>query len=319
MTAPFPLAGRRIWVTGHRGMVGGAVVRRLAREPCTVLTAGRDRVDLTRQAEVEAYMAAARPDAVVVAAARVGGIAANAARPAAFLYENLTIGANLIEAARRAGVPRLLFLGSSCAYPRAAPQPIAEDALLTGPLEPTNEGYAVAKIAGVKLCQAYRREHGCAFVSAMPTNLYGPHDTFDPEAGHVVPALMRRAHEAMRRGDDRLVVWGTGTPRRELLHVDDCADALVLLLERYSGDAPVNVGTGTDVTIREVAELIRGVVGFRGALVFDPGRPDGTPRKRLDVSVLGALGWRPRIGLEAGLAATYRWALEHGVLGDVCG
>lgn len=307
----YPLAGKRVWVAGHRGMVGSAVVRRLEGEGCEVLTADRRTVDLTRQAETEAWMAAARPDAVVMAAARVGGILANATYPADFLYDNLMIEANVVEAARRTGVEKLLFLGSSCIYPKFAPQPIVEDALLTGPLEPTNEWYAVAKIAGIKLAEAYRRQHGCDFISAMPTNLYGPEDNFDLAGSHVLPALIRKAHEAKRRGDDELVIWGTGTPRREFLHVDDCADALVFLLQRYTGEGHVNVGSGTDIAIYDLAEMVAEVVGFRGRIARDASKPDGTPRKLMSAERLRAMGWSPSIPLPEGIRAVYDWFLQN--------
>ena len=303
----FPLKGRRVWVAGHRGMVGSAVVRRLAGEDCTVLTAGRDRVDLRRQAEVEAWMADERPDAVVVAAAKVGGILANSTRPAEFIYDNLAIETNIIHAAWRTGVSKLLFLGSSCIYPRLAPQPITEDALLTGPLEPTNEWYAIAKIAGIKLCQAYRKQYGCDFISLMPTNLYGPGDNFDLTSSHVLPALLSKIDRAKRDGLEAVELWGSGKPRREFLHVDDLADASVFLLQNYSGDIPLNVGTGTDVTIRELAELIADVVGYTGRFVYDTSKPDGTPRKLLDVGQLARLGWTARIDLRAGVGSTYDW------------
>lgn len=303
----YPLAGKRVWVAGHRGMVGSAVVRRLAREGCEILTADRRTVDLTRQAETEAWMAQARPDAIVLAAAKVGGILANDTYPADFLYDNLMIEANVVEAARRTGVEKLLLLGSSCIYPKLAPQPIDEDALLTGPLEPTNEWYAVAKIAGIKLVQAYRRQYACDFIAAMPTNLYGPEDNFDLAGSHVLPALIRKAHEAKLRGDDALVIWGTGTPRREFLHVDDCADALVFLLTTYSGSAHVNVGSGTDIAIYDLAELVAEIVGFRGRIVRDPTKPDGTLRKLMSADTLRGMGWAPRIPLEEGIRGVYDW------------
>jgi GDP-L-fucose synthase len=303
----FPLAGKRIWVAGHRGMVGSALVRRLAREDCEVLTVARTEVDLRRQAETEAWMAEARPDAVILAAARVGGIAANDAYPGEFLHDNLAIQTNVIEGARRIGVAKLLFLGSSCIYPKLAPQPIPEEALLTGPLEPTNAWYAIAKIAGLKLCQAYRRQYRCDFISAMPTNLYGPDDNFDLEASHVLPALIRKAYEAKAEKRPELVVWGSGAPQREFLHVDDCADALVHLLKTYSDESHINVGSGQEVSIAELAELVTQAAGFAGAVVYDRSRPDGTPRKRLDVSRLTALGWTPKIDLATGVAETCRW------------
>ena len=308
---PFQLAGRRVWVAGHRGMVGSALVRRLEREPCEVLTAGREEVDLRRQSETEAWMAEARPDVVLIAAAKVGGILANRDRPAEFLYDNLAIEANVIAAAHKTGVARLLLLGSSCIYPREADQPIAEEALLTGPLETTNEWYAVAKIAGIKLCQAYRRQYGCDFVSAMPTNLYGPGDNFDLASSHVIPALLRKIHEAKAAGAPSVEIWGSGRPRREFLHVDDCADAVVHLLEHYGGETHVNVGSGEDLTITALAETIAKVVGYKGGFTYDRSKPDGTPRKLLDVSRLKALCWSPRIGLEEGLRQTYAWYLEH--------
>lgn len=307
----FPLDGRRVFVAGHRGLVGSALVRALRRRDCEVLTAPRPGVDLRRQDEAERWLAAQRPDAVFLAAALVGGIQANETRPAEMIHDNLAIQCAVIEGARRVGVEKLLLLGSSCIYPREAPQPIAEDALLTGPLEPTNQWYAVAKIAGVKLCQAYRRQYGCDFISLMPTNLYGPGDRFDLEQGHVIPALMRRMHEARTAGRREVVVWGSGAPRREFLHVDDLADAAIWLMERHTGEAPVNVGTGRDVTIAELAEMIREVVGFGGRLVYDRSMPDGTPRKRLDVTQLAGLGWRAKTGLREGLASTWRWFLAH--------
>lgn len=308
----FPVRGRRVFVAGHRGMVGAAIVRQLDRAGADVLTAPWPGVDLRRQAEAEAWMAEAAPDAVVLAAARVGGILANDRRPAEFLHDNLAIAASVIEAARRAGVGRLLFLASSCIYPRDAAQPIAESALLTGPLEPTNQWYALAKIAGVKLCQAYRRQYGCDFVSAMPCNLYGPGDRFDERDGHVIPALMGRMHAAKRAGEASVSVWGTGRPRREFLHVDDLAAAAVAVLERHAGEEPINVGAGRDVPVAALAGLIRDATGYPGALAFDRSKPDGTPRKLLDVARVTALGWQPRIGLRDGLADTYRWFLEHG-------
>jgi GDP-L-fucose synthase len=307
----YSLKGKRVWVAGHNGMVGSALLRRLAQIDCTLLTVAHDDLDLTRQAEVEAWMQKAKPQSVFMAAAKVGGIVANDRWPAQFLYDNLAIAANVIRAAERADIEKLLFLGSSCIYPKLAPQPIKETALLTGPLEPTNEWYAIAKIAGLKLCQAYRREYGCDFIAAMPTNLYGPDDNFDLTTSHVIPALMRKAHEAKLRGDRELVIWGTGTPRREFLHVDDAADALVHLMTHYSSGEHVNVGVGSDLTVLELAKVVAGVVGFTGEIVTDPSKPDGTPRKLLDISTLTSLGWHPRIGLEDGLASTYSWFASH--------
>lgn len=307
----YALAGKRVWVAGHRGMVGGAMVRQLERENCTVLTVGRDRLDLRDAATVKAWMAAEKPHAVVLAAAKVGGIVANDSWPADFLYDNLAIENAIIHAAFEARVEKLLFLGSSCIYPKFAPQPITEDALLTGPLEPTNEWYAIAKIAGIKLCQAYRRQYGRDFISAMPTNLYGPGDNFDLTSSHVIPALIRKAHEAKQAGSRSMMIWGTGKPRREFLHVDDCANALVFLLKNYSGDSHVNVGSGTDVTIDELSELVMQAVGFNGTLEHDLSRPDGTPRKLMSNEKLAAMGWSPSISLPEGLKSTYQWFLAH--------
>ncbi|MBS7737568.1 GDP-L-fucose synthase [Chelatococcus composti] len=303
---PFDLAGKRIFVAGHRGMVGSAVVRRLQTEDCEILTAGREVLDLRDQAATKAFFDRNRPEVVVLAAAKVGGILANDTYPADFLYDNLVIETNVIGAAFQAGVRKLLFLGSSCIYPKFAPQPIPEDALLTGALEPTNEWYALAKIAGIKLCDAYRKQYGADFISAMPSNLYGPGDNFDLRTSHVLPALMRKAHEAKLAGARSLEVWGTGTPRREFLYVDDLADALVFLLKHYSEPGHINVGTGEDVTIRELAELICRTVGFEGELVFDSSKPDGTPRKLMDVGKLSAMGWRARTSLPEGVAKTYQ-------------
>ena len=308
----YSLSGKRVWVAGHRGMVGSAIVRRLAGEDCEILSAPRDRIDLRDQAATSAWIAKNRPQAVFLAAAKVGGILANDTRPAEFLFDNLTIESNVIEASYRCGVEKLLFLGSSCIYPRLAPQPIPEDALLTGPLEPTNEWYAIAKIAGVKLAQAYRRQFGCDFISAMPTNLYGPGDNFDLAASHVIPALMRKTHEAKLRGDPSVTIWGTGSPRREFLHVDDCADACVHLMKVYSDESHVNVGSGMEVSIRDLASLIREVVGFRGEIVLDASKPDGAPRKLMNNGKLSALGWRARLALRDGLTTTYEWFLRSG-------
>jgi GDP-L-fucose synthase len=307
----FDLAGKRVWVAGHRGMVGAALTRRLASEGCTLLETTRTEVDLREQAAVRAWMTRERPDAVFVAAATVGGIQANATRPAEFLYDNLMIEANIIHAAHEIGVDKLLFLGSSCIYPRLADQPITESALLTGPLEPTNEWYAIAKIAGIKLAQAYRRQHGRHFISAMPTNLYGPNDNFDLASSHVLPALIRKMHEAKVVRAPSVVLWGTGTPRREFLHVDDLADALVHLMKTYDAEGHVNVGVGEDVSIKELATFCARVIGYEGLFERDLSKPDGTPRKLLDVSLLTSLGWRASIPLEAGIAATYRWFLEQ--------
>jgi GDP-L-fucose synthase len=308
----YSLAGKRVFVAGHRGMVGSAIVRRLEGEDCTVLTAGRAELDLTSQAAVAEWFAHKKPDAVFLAAAKVGGILANRDFPAEFLYENLMIEANVIHAAHAAGVEKLLFLGSSCIYPKFAEQPITEDALLTGPLEPTNEWYAVAKIAGIKLCQAYRRQHGDDFISAMPTNLYGPGDNYDLKTSHVLPALIRKAHEAKTAGAPSIELWGTGTPLREFMHVDDCADALVFLMQNYSGDEHVNVGTGSDLSILDLAKLVCKAAGYEGEIRLDPSKPDGTPRKLMSSKKLQALGWQPKIGLEDGIARVYRdFLCEH--------
>jgi GDP-L-fucose synthase len=296
----------RIFVSGHRGMVGSAIVRRLERGGyANVLTRGRDELDLLDQRAVHDFLAAEKPDHIVIAAAKVGGIQANNVYRADFLYENLMIEANLIHGAHRAGVERLLFLGSSCIYPRDCPQPIREDYLLTGPLEPTNEPYAIAKIAGIKLAESYNHQYGRQYVSAMPTNLYGPNDNYDLASSHVLPALIRKAHEAKQRGDSELVVWGTGTPRREFLYVDDLADACVHLMERDYAGPLVNVGSGVDVTIAEVARIVMDVVGFSGRIVFDASKPDGTPRKLLDVGRLEALGWKASTSLHDGIRLAY--------------
>jgi GDP-L-fucose synthase len=292
-------------------MVGSALCRRLANEDCTVLTVERRELDLRDGAGVDRWLEASRPDAVFLAAAKVGGILANDSRPAEFLYDNLAIEANIIHAAWKQGVAKLLFLGSSCIYPKLAPQPIAESALLTGPLEPTNQWYSIAKIAGIMLCQAYRRQYGCDFISAMPTNLYGTGDNFELRSSHVVPALMRKVHEAKLGGADTVSVWGSGAPLREFLHVDDLADALVFLMKTYSDESHVNVGSGEEIAIRDLARLLAEVTGYRGGFAFDTSLPDGTPRKLLDSGRLRQLGWSAKIGLRQGLASTYRWYLAQ--------
>jgi GDP-L-fucose synthase len=302
----------RIYVAGHRGLVGSAVTRALQTQGFeNLIVRTRQELDLTEQGAVRNFFDETRPQAVVMAAARVGGILANNSHPAGFLRDNLLIQDNVIDAAYRSGVDKFVFLGSSCIYPKLAPQPIKEEYLLTGPLEPTNEWYAIAKIAGLKMCQAYRREHGFNAISLMPTNLYGPGDNFDLENSHVLPALIRKFHEAKSRQDKTVEIWGTGTPRREFLHVDDLADAVVYLLQNYDAEPMVNVGWGEDVTIRELAEIVMSAVGFNGEMVFDSSKPDGTPRKLLDVSRLNRLGWRPRIALKAGIASTYAWFKVH--------
>lgn len=307
LNSKFSIAGKKVYVAGHGGMVGRALIRRLASEPCEVLTADREKLDLRNQQEVEKWMSGNRPDVVLLAAARVGGILANSTEPATFIYDNLIIATNVIEASRRSEVAKLVFLGSSCIYPKFAPQPIPETSLLTGSLEPTNEWYAIAKIAGIKLVQAYRRQHGCDFISAQPTNLYGPFDNFDYASSHVLPALLRKAHDAKRSGAAALQVWGSGKPLREFLHVDDLADAILFLTENYSGEEIVNVGSGQELSIADLAKLICSVTDFEGALQFDATKPDGTPRKLLDSSKLNDLGWRPKIGLRQGLTQTYEW------------
>jgi len=311
LDTPFSLKGKKVWVAGHRGMVGAAVVRRLEGESCTILSTTRAELDLCNQAQTEAWLAANKPDVVFVAAATVGGIVANDTRPAEFIRDNLVIETNIIHGAYKADVEKLIFLGSSCIYPKMAAQPMAEEALLTGELEPTNEWYAIAKIAGIKLCQAYRKQYGCDFISAQPTNLYGPGDNFDLTGSHVIPALMRKAEDAREAGAPTMEVWGSGTPKREFLHVDDLADALVHLVLHYSEALHINVGTGQELTIRELAETVAEAVGFEGELVFDATKPDGTPRKLVDTARLRGLGWQPRIGLKDGLKATYQWYLEN--------
>lgn len=307
MAAPplFDLRGKRVYVAGHGGMVGAAIVRRLGSEDCEVLTVPHAQIDLTCQEATESWLNANKPDAVFLAAALVGGIHANSSYPADFISDNLAIALNVIRGAHRAKVQKLLFLGSSCIFPRLAPQPMTEDMLLTGSLEPTNEWYAVAKIAGIKLAEAYRRQHGDDFISVMPTNLYGPGDNYHPEDSHVPAALIRRFHEAKSQGLPRVVVWGSGQPRREFLAVDDLADACIFVMKHYSDAGFLNVGTGTDVTISEFACTVAAVVGYQGELVFDTSRPDGMPRKLLDVSKLSALGWRAKIPLREGLATAY--------------
>jgi GDP-L-fucose synthase len=307
----FPLAGKKVWVAGHRGMAGSAIVRRLESENCEILTAGREELDLSRQADVEDWLAMRRPDVIFLAAATVGGIFANASRPAEFIRDNLVIETNVIHGAYVAGVKKLLFLGSSCIYPKMAPQPMTESALLTGPLEASNEWYAIAKIAGIKLCQAYRRQYGCDFIAAMPTNLFGAGDTYDLQQGHVVAALIMKIDAAQREGRDTVELWGTGTPLREFLYADDMADGLVFLMKTYSGEEHVNVGSGIEMTIRELAERIAGTVGWKGRFTFDTSKPDGTPRKIMDVGKLAAMGWKARTPFDQALASAYAWYREN--------
>ena len=308
--ASYELQGKRVYVAGHRGMVGSALVRRLASEDCEILTAPRQTVDLRDQATVHAWFERNRPQAVLVAAATVGGIYANDSRPAEFLYDNLAIASNVVEASHRSGVEKLMFFGLTCIYPRLSPQPMPEDALLTGPLEPTNQWYAVAKIAGLKMCEAYRRQYGCDYVSVMPTNLYGPGDNYDPLGSHVMPALIRRLDDAARAGAPGVEIWGSGQPRRELLHIDDLADASVFLMRNWSEDQHINIGCGSEISIAELAALIGRVLGFTGQFIFDPSKPDGTPRKLVDVTKLTAHGWCPRIALEDGIRHAYQWYLD---------
>ena len=308
---PFELRGKRAFVAGHHGMVGSALVRRLAGENVELLTAGRGEVDLRDQAAVFSWFAKARPQVVFLAAAKVGGIVANNTLRAEFIYDNLVIATNVIHAAHVNGTEKLMFLGSSCIYPKLAPQPLREDTMLTGPLEPTNEPYAIAKIAGIKMVEAYRSQYGSDFINVMPTNLYGPGDNYHPEYSHVVAALIRRFHEAKLSGVKNVVVWGTGTPRREFLYVDDMADACIHLMKNYSADELVNIGTGEDITIAEFARVVAATVGYSGEISFDPSRPDGTPRKWLDVSRLAKLGWRARTSLEDGIRLAYRAYLSE--------
>lgn len=300
----FDLTAKRVWVAGHKGMVGSAIVRRLASEACEVLTFDRSALDLTDQRAVHDWMQRERPDAVFLAAARVGGILANATYPVDFLRDNLLIETAIMAGAQAAGVSKLMFLGSSCIYPKLAEQPIREDALLTGPLEPTNQWYAIAKIAGIMLAQAYRQQHGCDFISAMPTNLYGPGDNFDLASSHVMPALMRKVHEARLTGSP-VTVWGTGTPRREFMYVDDCADACVFLMQHYSDAEHVNIGVGSDISIMELTRLVMEVIGYDGEIVTDPSKPDGTPRKLMDNAKLTSLGWQSRTDLRSGITKAY--------------
>jgi GDP-L-fucose synthase len=304
----------RIYIAGHRGLVGSAIVRRLGKDGYTnLLTATSSELDLREQTAVREFFNRERPDYVFLAAAKVGGIVANNDYPADFIYQNLMIEANVIESARQSGVEKLLFLGSTCIYPKLAPQPLQEDYLLSGTLEPTNEWYAVAKIAGIKLCQAYQRQYGCKFISAMPTNLYGPEDNFDLETSHVMPALIRKFHEAKIAASPTVTVWGTGKPLREFLHVDDCAAACLFLMEHYDDKQIINIGVGKDISIADLAGLVKQVVGYQGKVIYDPRRPDGTPRKLVDVTRINELGWRAGISLQEGIKDTYQWFLGHGV------
>lgn len=308
----FSFVGKRVWVAGHRGLLGSALIRRLAHEECLLVTADRAALDLRRQADVESFVESQRPQALIIAAGTVGGILANSRRPADFLNDNLLIQANLIRAAHQYGIEKILVVGSSCIYPTTAPRPIAESSLMDGPLEPTNEWYAVAKIASIKLAQAYRAQHGCDFISAIPTNLYGPGDNFAPQSSHVLAGLVRRACEAAERGDAEMTVWGSGLPRREFLHVDDCAEALVFLMKSYSDREPINVGTGQEITIHALAHMVARCAGFAGRLVFDTSKPDGVADKMIDSSRLLALGWRPTIEFESGVRAMIDWYRLHG-------
>jgi GDP-L-fucose synthase len=303
----FPLKGKQIWIAGHRGLVGAALVRRLKREDCEVLTVGREDLDLRDPDAVNFWINQHRPDAIILSAARVGSLVANASFPVDFLHDNLMIASNVIHAAHRCDVEKLLFLGSSCIYPRLAKQPIKEDALMTGPLEPTNEAYAVAKIAGIKLCQAYRQQYGCDFISGMPCNLYGPGDRFDENTSHVIPALLLKAHRAKTKRETSFTAWGSGTPRREFLYADDAADALVFLLKSYTGERPINIGAGVDISIAALTRAIAHTVKFEGEILFDQTKPDGTPRKLIDSSCIMKAGWQPRIRLQEGLQRTYEW------------
>jgi GDP-L-fucose synthase len=301
---------KKVYVAGHNGMVGSALVRRLQNSGCQILTASREELDLLRQESVETWMQTHQPDYVFLAAAKVGGILANSTYVANFIYENLMIETNIIEASRKVGVKKLLFLGSSCIYPKMTQQPIRESQLLEGSLEPTNQWYAIAKIAGLKLCEAYRIQYGCDYISAMPTNLYGPNDHFDLNKSHVLPALLRKIHEAKEKEETVVEIWGSGTPRREFLHVDDLADALIFLMKNYSENEHINVGVGYDLEIKELAHLIAKVVGYQGSFIFDGSKPDGTPKKCLNVDKLETMGWTPKISLEEGIRMTYRWYLE---------
>ncbi len=308
---PYSLTGKRVWVAGHRGMVGAAIRRRLVIENCQLLTVARRQVDLKRQKEVEEWMAETRPEAVFVAAATVGGILANSTRPAEFIYDNLAIETNVIHAAWKTGVEKLLFLGSACIYPKNLPQPMKEEALLTGPLEPTNQWYAVAKIAGIKMCEAYRKQYGCDFISAQPTNLYGPGDNFELQSSHVIPALIAKVHQAKQDGAPEYVVWGSGKPRREFLFIDDLADALVTLMKAYSGDLHINVGSGDEINIAELASAVAEVVGYPGKVFFDSEKPEGVMRRFVDISRIRKIGWEPKTSLRDGLAQAYDWYLDN--------
>ncbi len=307
----YSLMGKRVWIAGHNGMVGSALTRRLQREGCEVLTVNRDALDLTRQAEVEDWLLSTRPQAIIIAAAKVGGIIANDTLSAQFLYDNLAIASNIIHGAWKSQTEKLLFLAASCAYPRETPQPMTEDALLAGPLEPTNQWYAVAKIAGIKLCQAFRREYGCDFISAVPANLYGPGDDYHPEHSHVVAALIQRFHNAKVANLDEVVVWGTGKPVRDFMPVDECADALIYMLKHYSGENILNIGTGTGISIAEFAQEVAEVVGYQGQFRFDTSKPDGMPRKVVDTSHLSSMGWTAKTSLADGLTEAYKWFLTH--------
>lgn len=311
MTELFSLRGKRVLVAGHTGMAGSSIVRRLRSEDCEVIGISYPELDMIRQKETEEYLASVKPDAVFVAAAKVGGIMANSTRPAEFLYENLAIETNIIHAAKTVGVKKLLFLGSSCIYPRAAEQPMKEETLLTGPLEPTNEGYAIAKIAGIKMCDYYRKQYGCDFISAMPTNLYGPGDNYDPVGGHVVAAMIIKLHAAKTNNDPTITIWGTGAPRREFLYTEDLADGLVFMMKNYSDYGHLNLGTGVDITIRDLAETVADVIGWRGEFVYDRDKPDGMPRKVMDVSRLSSVGWCARTELKVGLNEAYKWYVAN--------
>ena len=311
LETPFQMENTKVWIAGHRGLVGGAIAKRLSRENCSIVTIDRNELDLRDQIGVKKWLEKEKPSIIIIAAAKVGGIFANSTQPADFLYDNLVIETNIIKTAHEIEVKKLLFLGSSCIYPRNAKQPMVEEELLTGPLETTNESYAIAKIAGLKLCEAYRTQYGCDFISAQPTNLYGEGDKFDPEMGHVIPALMVKAHKGKINNYPKLNVWGSGTPRREFLYIHDLADALVYLLKNYSGKSHINIGTGEEFSIKKLAEKICNIVGFQGELVFDKSKPDGSPRKLVNNSRLAELGWKSKTNLNDGLTKTYKWYLDN--------